>query len=139
MDFSGLGDGMGANFLTSVGNFANSYNTVLVLALVLAILGSLLTYFWCVKPEKKYGSKFLDWLRAFLNFDAKVIEPLVKISYMFFTIYFIVYSFAFISLSFMTFLYMLIVPAIALRMAYELIMLLVGIWKNTNDITKKMK
>ena len=111
----------------------DNYKTWLIVALILGFMGSILAYFLFVKPSKKYDSKFVNWLRKFLNFDAKVIEPLAKITYMFLTIYYIVISFSYISTDFLTFLYNFIVYPVVIRMGYEVIMLISGIYKNTKE------
>ncbi len=109
------------------------------IAIILAITGAILTYFLFIKSDKKYGQKFVDWLRNFLNFEEMIIEPILKMSYIFFAIFITLTSFNFISYSFPYFLIYLIGGNLLVRVAYESIMVLIGIWKNTKEINKKMK
>ena len=111
----------------------------ITVAFVLAILAAVGGYFFFVKPEKNYPNKIVNWLRNFLNFQEMLIEPILKITYIFVTIYIILSSFSLISYKFMTFLTYLIVGVIGARIIYEASMILIGIWKNTKEINKKMK
>lgn len=110
-----------------------------VIALVLAIVGAILAYFLFVKSDKKYGQKFVDWLKNFLNFNEMIIEPILKMSYIFFAIFITLTSFNFITYSFPYFLFYLIGGNLLIRVAYESIMIMIGIWKNTKEINKKIK
>lgn len=109
-----------------------NYETWLIVALVVGFMAAVLAYFLFLKPNKKYDSKAVNWIKDFLNFDAKVIEPLVKMTYIFLTVYFTIMSFSYISFSFMLFLNYIVVYNVAIRIGYEVIMLLVS-------INKKMK
>lgn len=111
----------------------------ITVAFVLAILAAVGGYFFFVRPEKNYPNKIVNWLRNFLNFQEMLIEPILKITYIFVTIYIILSSFSLISYKFMTFLTYLIVGVIGARIVYEASMILIGIWKNTKEINKKMK
>ena len=111
----------------------------ITVAFVLAILAAVGGYFFFVKPEKNYPNKIVNWLRSFLNFQEMLIEPILKITYIFVTIYIVLSSFSLISYKFMTFLTYLIVGVIGARIVYEASMILIGIWKNTKEINKKMK
>ena len=110
-----------------------------IVALILAIIGSILAYFLFVKPSKEYPSKFVNWLRSFLNFGEMLIEPILKVTYMFFAIYITLGSFSLISYDFLTFLLVLLLGNLLTRVIYEAAMMTVGIWKNTKEIKKKMK
>ena len=114
-------------------------NVWTIIALVLAIIGAILAYFMSVKPDKKYPQKFVNWLRSFLNFNEMLIEPILKVTYIFLAIFITLTSFNFISVSFPMFLLYLIAGNIGVRVIYEASMMMVGIWKNTKEINKKMK
>ena len=111
----------------------------ITVAFVLAILAALGGYFFFLKPEKKYPNKIVNWLRSFFNFQELLIEPILKITYIFVTVYFILSSFSLISYSFMTFLTYLLLGVVSTRIAYEAFMILIGLWKNTKEINNKMK
>jgi len=114
-------------------------DTWATVALVLAIVAGVLGYFMFVKPEKKYPNKFVNWLRNYLNFQEMLIEVILKMTYIFFTVYIILTSFELISVKFLLFLEYLVINLVVIRIVYEIAMLLVGIWKNTKEINKKIK
>lgn len=110
-----------------------------IVAIILAIVGAFLVYFLFVKANKKYDNKFLTWLKAFLDFQKMLIEPILKISYIFLALLVTLESFALIGSSFLGFLLMLVVGNILVRVLYEVGMVTISIWQNTRDINKKMK
>lgn len=110
-----------------------------IVAFILAIIGAIIAYFLFVKPEKKYPQKFVAWLRNFLNFNEMLIEPILKVTYMFFAIFITLTSFNYIGTSFLLFLVTLVLGNVLIRVVYEASMMMVGIWKNTKEINKKMK
>lgn len=124
--------------LDSVGYSAGS-NVWSIIALVLSIIGAILAYFMFVKPEKNYPNKFVNWLRSFLNFNEMLIEPILKVTYIFLALLITLTSFNFISVHFLLFLAYLILGNLLVRVIYEASMMMVGIWKNTKEINKKMK
>ena len=110
-----------------------------IIAFVLAIVGAVIAYFLFVKPEKKYPQKFVNWLRSFLNFNEMLIEPILKVTYIFLALFVTLTSFNYISVNFLAFLLTLVLGNLAIRVVYEASMMMVGIWKNTKEINKKMK
>ncbi len=110
-----------------------------IVAFILAVIGAFVVYFLFVKPNKKYDNKFLMWLREFLDFQTMLIEPILKIAYLFAALFITLGSFALIGVSFLSFLITLVLGNVATRVAYEAVMILLGIWKNTTEINKKMK
>ena len=116
-----------------------SSNVWTIVAFILAIIGAVLAYFLFVKPEKKYPQKFVNWLRSFLNFNEMLIEPIIKCVYIFTAIFITLVSFNLISYNFLSFILMLVLGNLFARVAYEFVMVLIGIWKNTKEINKKMK
>ena len=111
----------------------------LVVSLVLALVGAFLVYFMFVKTDKKPVNKFLEWLKGFLDFQTMLIEAIAKISYIFVALFITLTSFALIGKSFVLFLITLVMGNVTTRVAYEGIMILISIWKNTKEINKKMK
>ena len=110
-----------------------------IIALVVAICGAIVGYFLFMKPEKNYPNKFVNWFRGFLNFQEMLIEPILKVTYAFMLIFITLTSFNLISYSFPAFLLYLIGFNLLIRVVYEASMMMVGIWKNTKEINKKMK
>ena len=126
--------GMGSLALASSGS-----SVWTIIALVLAICGAIVGYFLFIKPNKNYPSKFVNWLRSFFNFQEMLIEPILKVTYAFMAIFITLTSFNVISYSFPYFLLYLIGFNLLVRVVYEASMMMVGIWKNTKEINKKMK
>lgn len=110
-----------------------------IIAFILAIVGCILVYVLFLKPEKKYDNKFVSWLRDFLNFDKMAIEVIIKIGYLFVAIFLTLYSFNFIASNFLSFILILTLGNLIVRVVYESIIMMVMIWKNTADINKKLK
>ena len=80
-----------------------------IVAFVLAIIGAIIAYFLFVKPEKKYPQKFVNWLRSFLNFNEMLIEPILKVTYIFLALFVTLTSFNYIGSNFLMFLVALVI------------------------------
>ena len=111
----------------------------LIVSLVLALVGCFVVYFAFVKKKSTPKEKFLAWLKAFLDFDKMLIEPILKICYIFVAIFITLYSFALIGTSFVSFLLLLIVGNIVVRLIYEASLMFVMLWKNTTEIKNRLK
>ena len=133
----GLGSSYGS--IDGLAMMSGSSEVWSIVSLILAIIGAILAYFMFVKPDKKYPSKFVNWLRSFLNFNEMLIEPILKVTYIFFALFITLGSFSLISFSFVSFLAVLLLGNLFIRVVYEASMMMVGIWKNTKEINKKMK
>ena len=110
-----------------------------IVAFVLALVGCFVVYFLFVKKDVNSKSKFVLWLQEFLRFNKMLIEPIIKISYIFGALFLTLGSFALIPTSFVSFLLVLTVGNLVLRVAYEASIMLVMLWKNTSEINKKLK
>ena len=113
-----------------------------IIALILAIVGGILVYFLFVKSKTEPKGKFLIWLKKFLSFKIMWIEPILKIVYYIATIFTILLSFSFLGAGgagFLAFIVCLIAGPIIIRIAYEATMMFIMIWRNTEDISEKMK
>ena len=110
-----------------------------IVSLVLAIIGAVGGYFLFIKPDKKLGNKFLDWAKDFFSFKKMLIEDLLKIFYAFIAIYITLSSLALIGSNFFGFILYLVVGNLVARISFEASLILIMIWKNTNDINKKLK
>ena len=111
----------------------------IVIAFVLAIIGAFLVYFLFVKSDKKVENKYLIWLKSFLDFQSMLIEPILKIAYIFVALFITLSSFGVIGQSFLQFLLTITIGNIVARVIYEFLMIQISIWQNTRDINKKMK
>ncbi len=113
-----------------------------LIAIIIAIVGGILTYFLFVKKPEQPKSKFALWLKNFLSFKIMWIEPILKIVYYFATIFIILFSFSFLSMGaggVITFFMLLIFGPIATRLVYEALIMFVMIWRNTRDIAENTK
>ena len=95
-------------------------------------------YFMFVKDNKPVSEK-LQKLKDLLDFKTMLIEPILKIVYIIATVFIILFSFGLISLNFVSFLMVLILGPIAIRIVYELMMINIMIWKNTKEINENIK
>ena len=112
-----------------------------IIALILAIIGGVLVYFLFIKGNLKLNPG-LKKLRDVLDFRVMLIEPMLKILYLIGTIFIILFSFSFITVNFLTFILMLLLGPVLIRLAYEASLILVMIWKNTkiiSDNTEKVE
>ena len=107
-------------------------------ALILALIISLVAYFGFVKSGKTYAQKFVNWLKEFLNFKRIFIENLLKFGYLFVAVYITIYSFGLIKLSFWAFLLVLIVGNIIVRLIFEFSLMMIMIWKNTSEVSSDL-
>ena len=114
-----------------------------IIAIILAIIGGILVYFLFVKSKTAPKGKFLTWLKDFLAFKIMWIEPILKVVYYIATIFIILYSFTFLGMmnilggaAFLMFIMFLILGPVVIRIAYEMTMMFIMIWRNTRDIAE---
>ncbi len=114
----------------------------IIIAAILAVIGGILLYFLFVKNTAEPKGKFAKWLKDFLNFKIMWIEPILKVVYYIATIFVILFSFSFLALGgvgVLSFFMCLIFGPIAVRLAYEMTMMFIMIWRNTRDIAEQTK
>ena len=109
-----------------------------VIAFIIAIAAGIMIYFMFVKDNKPVSEK-LQKLKDLLDCKTMLIEPILKIVYIIATVFIILFSFGLISLNFVSFLMVLILGPIAIRIVYELMMINIMIWKNTKEINDNIK
>ena len=109
-----------------------------VIAFIIAIAAGIMIYFMFVKDNKPVSEK-LQKLKDLLDFKTMLIVPILKIVYIIATVFIILFSFGLISLNFVSFLMVLILGPIAIRIVYELMMINIMIWKNTKEINDNIK
>ncbi len=108
-----------------------------IVSIVVAIIGGMVLYFVYIKPDVKCENKYLKWFKNFFNFKNMLIEDLLKVLYIVLAIYITFTSFALIPTNFVSFLFTLVIGNIALRLVFESMLVLIMIWKNTDELTKK--
>ena len=114
----------------------------IIIALIASIVGCFLIYFMFVNKNTKLKNEKLEWLRSYLRFDKMLVETILKIVYIFAALFLTLFSFVFFANGFVGFLMFLgtvIFGNLGLRVAYELVMMKIMIWKNTTEIKEKLK
>ena len=112
-----------------------------LIAAILAIVGGIICYvlFLNKKNESKLKG-FPKWLYGFLKFDTLTIEVVLKVTYLIFAIFVTLASFAHLGTpAWYMFFAQLLVGNIALRLCYELILITILMWRNTEEIKKSLK
>lgn len=127
-----------ANAIDKAFNSAANIAMWTIIAFILAIIGGVLVYFLFVKSDKKVND-YLTKLKDILDFKTMLIEPILKILYLILTIFIILFSFNLIAVNFLGFLLCLIIGPIIVRIIYEAAMILIMIWKNTQEINEMLK
>lgn len=110
--------------------------------MIIALVGAILIYFLFVNSKTEVKGKFAKWLKDFLSFKIMWLEPILKMVYYFMTILVVLMSFEFLQLGGYGVLYFfiaLIGGPIVVRVLYEMVMILIGIWRNTKDIADNTK
>jgi len=124
----------------STSSFTGASLVWLVISVIVAIVGGILVY--CLFLKKSNDGKFkgfAGWLYDFLSFKKLTIETILKVCYIISAIFVTLISFVFIAHQFFTFLMILVLGNLGLRISYELILMTILIWRNTTEINKKMK
>lgn len=106
----------------------------IILAPILAIVGAILLYFLFIRPTADPKNPTAKSLKDFLSFKTMKIEALVKMFYYACTFYCILASFNWLTLGgdfIWQFFEQLILGPIVIRLIYEFIMVIIGIWHNT--------
>ena len=112
---------------------------VTVILFLIALVGGICAYLMFVKSDEEPKDPRLVKLKEFLSFKKMIIEGLLKASYIIFALFITLYSFQImVGTSFITGLMLLILLNIMLRIGYEASLIVLLIWRNTNDISKKL-
>lgn len=113
----------------------------LLIAAILAVVGGILVYtmFLSKKNDNKLKG-FKKRLYDFLKFDVLTIEVILKVTYLIAAIFVSLASFSYLgSDAWYMFFVQIVFGNIALRLCYELILITVLLWRNTEDIKKSLK
>lgn len=112
---------------------------VTVILFLIALVGGVCAYLMFVKSNEEPKDRRLLKLKEFLSFKKMIIEGLLKATYIIFALFITLYSFQImVGTSFITGLMLLILLNIMLRIGYEASLIVLLIWRNTNDISKKL-
>lgn len=126
--------------LTSANSSISSISMFSIIALIIALAAAIVIYF--VFMDKANENKYEGAVKKiydFLHFTTFVIEPLIKIAYIFSTIYITIIAFGTLQYSVYTFFKIFFFGNILLRMLYEAAMISYRLFINVKEINKKMK
>lgn len=120
-------------------------DSIAIPALILGIIATVLCFIYIV-PEKKYNhlNKFGKWLHNMVTFKTLVVEKVLQAIYIFFTAYIILLGF-FVMIDgdyyngMETGLAITVFGPIAIRLFYELAMMMILLVKNVIQINRKLK
>lgn len=112
---------------------------VTVILFLIALVGGICAYLMFVKSDEEPKDPRLLKLKEFLSFKKMIIEGLLKATYIVFALFVTLYSLQImVGTSFITGLMLLILLNILLRIGYEASLIVLLIWRNTSDISKKL-
>lgn len=127
------------NYSAYASRSAASGGWILIVALVLAIVGTVLAYIFIMPKSKvKTLNKFWYFVHNVFNFKTLLVEKIFKALYVFLTIYVICAGFFQLFVSFLPGLLMLLLGPIVVRIVYEMIMMFVLLVQNTTAIRNKL-
>lgn len=119
--------------------YHGSNPVVTVILFLIALVGGVCAYLMFVKSDEEPKDPRLLKLKEFLSFKKMIIEGLLKATYIVFALFVTLYSFQImVGTSFITGLMLLILLNIMLRIGYEASLIVLLIWRNTSDISKKL-
>lgn len=131
-----ISSGSSSNSL--MGSNVEMNTTTAIVFVVISLLIALVLFFTIVKMKKRPEGGFMNWLREFFNFREIILEGILKFLYIFFaalTTFVAFYTmFQNVPNAIIIGLLELVVGNIIMRVGFELVMLLVGLWQNTSDI-----
>ncbi len=124
----------------STSSSINQLGTWSIVALIIAIIGGIVLYFtvFSEKNKSKYNG-FMAKLYNFVKFKELIITGLLRVLYLIIALYITLSSFALIGQSFLAFIIMLVVGNIILRIVFEYLLVLLGIYENTHEIAVNTK
>lgn len=117
----------------------SSLTVILIVALLLAIAGTVLSYIFIIPKNKaRELNKFWRFVHDTFNFKTLLVEHIFKAMYVFLTIFMVAYGFCAMFVSFLGGILLMVLGPIAVRITYEMIMMFIILVKNTSDIRNKL-
>ena len=136
------GSSSSSSYYSSSANDLAGAGIWMIIAAILAIVGGILVYFLFVKSKTEPKGKFAKWLKNFLAFKVMWIEPILKVVYYIATIFIILFSFTYLTLGgtgILFFFLSLVLGPVLIRIVYEMTMMFIMIWHNTQEIADNTK
>lgn len=110
-----------------------------IIALVLAVCGALVMYFWFLNKKNDGKFKgFVAWLYDMFSFKKMIVEALLKITYLFVTLFLTLYSLGLLFVTPLPAIALLLIGNLGIRIVYEFSLMMVMICRNTSDINSKL-
>lgn len=124
---------------SSLDSFASAGIWTLI-ALIIAVIGGICLYF-TVFSDKKAGTYtgFMAKFYDFVKFKKMFLTSFLKVMYIISALFVTLASFGVISASFLSFVGILVIGNILVRVGYEFSLVLLGIYENTTEIAKSTK
>ena len=107
-----------------------------IVALILAILSVILI---TPRSRKPYLNEFFTWLHHVFNFDALLIDKILKFLYIFSTFFVIFEGFAILIMGSAIGLLVMLIGPFVVRLVYEMMMMFVIMVKHVAEINRKVK
>lgn len=126
---------------SGMSNMQDLESSIIIWIVIAAIslIGGLILYFTFLSRKNEGRFKgFLGWAYEFLNFKRFTIEAILKITYLILTIFITLSSFTIIPSTPIGFLLMLLLGNLALRLVYEISLIMLTICRNTTEINNKL-
>lgn len=129
-----------ANTLNNTTNSFSLTEVWLIVSLILAVIGGIFLYnTYFTKDKEKEYTGIIKIIYDLLNFNITIIEPIFRVLYLISAIAITLSSFAYITVNFFTFIGILIFGNIFARLGFELLLLILRLFKDVSDINKKIK
>ena len=116
------------------------YEVWIIISVLLAVIGGIFlfnTYFYKDKAKEYSGLKKV--LYDFVNFKFTIIEPLFKVLYLIIAITLTLSSLSLITTNFFKFIGVLVFGNILVRLIFELLLLILKLFKDVSEINSKLK
>lgn len=129
--------------INTITNTAKSFSISevwIIISIILAVIGGIFlftTYFNKEKEETYTGYKKI--LYDFFNFKITIIEPIFRVLYLIVAIAITLSSFSYITTNFFEFIGILVFGNIAARLSFELLLLILKLFKDVSEINIKLK
>ena len=109
-----------------------------IIAIVLAIVGALVIYFFFARQPRDKFKGFVTKLHDLVNFKRLRVEAILKICYLGLALFITLISFEFISFSFLTFFLTMVVGNLMLWVIFQFSMIAVKMYRNLAEISEKL-
>ena len=128
------------NTITNTAKTFSISEVWVIISILLAVIGGIFiftTYFGKEKASEYNGLRKVVY--DFLNFKITIIEPIFRVLYLIVAIAITLCSFSYIPTNFFQFIGTLVFGNIVARLLFELLLLVLKLFKDVSDINRKIK